>query len=226
MLGELTASIAHEVNQPLGAILTNGEAALRWLDRPSPDLGELRKLAARSMSDARRAADIIQRIRSMAVPGEAERVPILLSNVVEDSLAFLRPELSRHKVEQVLELMPQLPQVLADRVQLQQVFVNLAVNAIQAMAGRPERKLIIRIQSEPEGIKVEVEDTGPGIPSDNIDRLFGSFFTTKKNGMGIGLAICRSIIEAHGGRIRVANLGKGKGARFSFTLPTLPLGQA
>jgi signal transduction histidine kinase len=88
------------------------------------------------------------------------------------------------------------------------------------MAGRPERKLIIRIQSEPEGIKVEVEDTGPGIPSDNI------FFTTKKNGMGIGLAICRSIIEAHGGRIRVANLGKGKGARFSFTLPTLPLGQA
>jgi PAS domain S-box-containing protein len=226
MLGELTASIAHEVNQPLGAIVTNGEAALRWLDRPSPDLGELRKLAARSMSDARRAADIIQRIRSMAVPGEAERVPILLSNVVEDSLAFLRPELSRHKVEPVLELMPQLPQVLADRVQLQQVFVNLAVNAIQAMAGRPERKLIIRIQSEPEGIKVEVEDTGPGIPSDNIDRLFGSFFTTKKNGMGIGLAICRSIIEAHGGRIRVANLGKGKGARFSFTLPTLPLGQA
>jgi PAS domain S-box-containing protein len=227
MLGELTASIAHEVNQPLGAILTNGEAALRWLDRPSPDLGELRKLAARSMTDARRAADIIQRIRSMAVPGEAERAPIMLNNVVEDSLAFLRPELSRHKVEPVLELAPDLPPVSVDRVQLQQVFVNLAVNAVQAMAGRPVRTLTFRtIQAEPEYIKAEVEDTGAGIAPENIDRLFGSFFTTKKTGMGIGLAICRSIVEAHGGRILAGNLGNGQGARFSFTLPTSPIGQA
>jgi PAS domain S-box-containing protein len=219
-LGELTASIAHEVNQPLGAILTNGEAALRWLDRASPDLGELRKLATRSMTDARRASDIIQRIRSMAVPGETERVPILLNSVVEDALAFLRPELSRHKVEAVLQLTSDLPQVWADRVQLQQVVVNLAVNAVQAMTGEPERKLMIRtIQSDAEFIRAEIEDTGPGIPPENIDRLFGSFFTTKKSGMGIGLAICRSIVEAHGGRILATNLGNGRGARFSFTLP-------
>jgi PAS domain S-box-containing protein len=220
MLGELTASIAHEVNQPLGAILTNGEAALRWLDRPSPDLGELRKLAARSMTDARRAADIIQRIRSMAVPGEAERVPILLNNVVQDSIAFLGPELSRHKVEAVLQLEPNLPQVFGDRVQLQQVFVNLAVNAIQAMAGRPARQLVIRTQRSAQHlVKAEVEDTGPGIPPENLDRLFGSFFTTKKSGMGIGLAICRSIVEAHGGRILAANQVDHQGAQFSFTLP-------
>jgi PAS domain S-box-containing protein len=220
MLGELTASIAHEVNQPLGAILTNGEAALRWLDRPSPDLGELRRLAARSMTDARRAADIIQRIRSMAVRGEAERAPILLNNVVNDSIAFLGPELSRHKVETVLQLEPNLPQVFGDRVQLQQVFVNLAVNAIQAMAGRPARQLVIRTQRSAQHlVKAEVEDTGPGIPPENLDRLFGSFFTTKKSGMGIGLAICRSIVEAHGGRILAANQVDHQGAQFSFTLP-------
>jgi PAS domain S-box-containing protein len=220
MLGELTASIAHEVNQPLGAILTNGEAALRWLDRPVPDTGELRKLATRTMTDARRAADIIQRIRAMAVPGESGRIPIGLNAVVEESMTFLRPELSRHGVEAVLELAPELPQVLADRVQLQQVFVNLAVNAIQAMDGRSARRLSIRtVQSERHLVQAEVEDTGPGVAAENIDRLFGSFFTTKKSGMGIGLAICRSIIEAHGGRIQAANLSDGHGARFAFALP-------
>jgi signal transduction histidine kinase len=219
MLGELTASIAHEVNQPLGAILTNGEAALRWLDRPVPDIGELRRLATRTMTDARRAADIIQRIRAMAVPGDAGRAPIGLNSVVEESMTFLRPELSKHNVEAILELAPGLPQVVADRVQLQQVFVNLAVNAVQAMVGRSTRRLIIRTaKSDEDLVKGEVEDTGPGIPPQNIDRLFGSFFTTKKSGMGIGLAICRSIIEAHGGRIQATNLND-VGARFAFTLP-------
>jgi signal transduction histidine kinase len=219
MLGELTASIAHEINQPLGAILTNGEAALRWLDRPVPDIGELRRLATRTMTDARRAADIIQRIRSMAMPGDAGRAPIALNSVVEESMTFLRPELSRQNVEAVLELAHELPEVVADRVQLQQVFVNLAVNAIQAMIGRSTRRLIIRtIKSQQYQVSAEVEDTGPGVPPQNLDRLFGSFFTTKKTGMGIGLAICRSIIEAHGGRIHATNLNDA-GARFAFTLP-------
>jgi PAS domain S-box-containing protein len=223
MLGELTASIAHEVNQPLGAILTNGEAVLRWLDRPVPDVGELRKLAARSMTDARRAADIIQRIRAMAVPGDAGRVPIGINTVLEESMVFLRPELLRHDVDARLDLAQDLPEVLADRVQIQQVFVNLAVNAVQAMAGRSPRRLVIRTsQPQPDMVEADIEDSGPGIAPENLDRLFGSFFSTKKGGMGIGLAICRSIIEAHGGRIHATNLSSGQGSRFSFTLPASP----
>ena len=223
MLGELTASIAHEVNQPLGAILTNGEAVLRWLDRPVPDVVELRKLATRSMTDARRAADIIQRIRTMAVPGEAGRVPVAINTLVEESMVFLRPELSRHDVDARLDLAPDLPEVLADRVQIQQVFVNLAVNAMQAMAGHSPRQLVIRTsRPQLEMVKADIEDSGPGIAPENLDRLFGSFFSTKKGGMGIGLAICRSIIETHGGRIHAANLSSGQGSRFSFTLPASP----
>jgi PAS domain S-box-containing protein len=223
MLGELTASIAHEVNQPLGAILTNGEAVLRWLDRPVPDIGELRRLATRSISDARRAADIIQRIRTMAVLGEAGRVRLAINTLLEESMMFLRPELSRHDVDAELDLAPELPEVLADRVQIQQVFVNLAVNAMQAMAGRSPRRLVIRTsRPQPHMVKAEIEDNGPGVAPENLDRLFGSFFSTKKGGMGIGLAICRSIIEAHGGRIHAANLSGGQGARFSFTLPASP----
>jgi C4-dicarboxylate-specific signal transduction histidine kinase len=223
MLGELTASIAHEVNQPLGAILTNGEAVLRWLDRPVPDVVELRKLATRSMTDARRAADIIQRIRTMAVPGEAGRVRLAINTLVEESMVFLRPELSRHDVDARLDLAPDLPEVLADRVQIQQVFVNLAVNAMQAMAGHSPRRWVIRTsRPQPEMVKADIEDSGPGIAPENLDRLFGSFFSTKKGGMGIGLAICRSIIETHGGRIYAANLSSGQGSRFSFTLPASP----
>jgi PAS domain S-box-containing protein len=222
MLGELTASIAHEVNQPLGAILTNGEAALRWLDRPEPDLDELRALSTRAVADARRAADVIDRIRAMAVRTEPTYAAVALRGVVEDVTMFLRPELRRQNVEAVLELAPDLPDVFADRVQLQQVLANLAVNAVQAMAqpGRSVRRLTIRTaQVDVRTVSVEVEDSGPGIAAGHMDRLFQSFFTTKDGGMGIGLAICRSIIEAHGGSIRASNLTDGRGARFHFTLP-------
>jgi C4-dicarboxylate-specific signal transduction histidine kinase len=172
------------------------------------------------MSDARRAADIIQRIRSMAVPGEAGRVPLAMNTLLEESMMFLRSELSRHDVKAEFELAAELPEVLADRVQIQQVFVNLAVNAMQAMAGRSPRRLVIRTsRPQPYMVKADIEDSGPGISPENLDRLFGSFFTTKKGGMGIGLAICRSIIEAHGGRIHAGNLSSRQGARFSFTLP-------
>jgi PAS domain S-box-containing protein len=222
MLGELTASIAHEVNQPLGAILTSGETAMRWLDRPKPDLGELRALAARTVSDARRAGDIIGRIRSMALHGEPEQLPVALNDVVEEVTVFLAPELRRQAVHPTLDLAHGLPTVRGDRVQLQQVFANLAVNALQAMAGHEERRLLVRTMLvDHQTLRAEVQDTGPGIPEDQLEHLFQSFFTTKKGGMGIGLAICRSIIEAHGGRLGVVNLPGGRGARFYFTLPAL-----
>ena len=222
MLGELTASIAHEVNQPLGAILTSGETAMRWLDRPKPDLGEVRALAARTVSDARRAGEIIRRIRLMAAREEPELLPIALNDVVEELKVFLAPELRNQAVEATLDLTADLPAVRGDRVQLQQVFANLAVNALQAMAGTTERRLVIRTAlADPRTLHAEVEDTGPGVAEDQLDRLFHSFFTTKKGGMGIGLAICRSIVESHGGRIGATNLPGGRGAQFYFTLPAL-----
>ncbi len=219
MLGELTASIAHEVNQPLGAILTNAEAALRWLNRPDPDLDELRALSNRTAADARRAADVIRRIRSMATRTRPERSPLALNRVIEEIMLFLRPELMRQGVEASLDLAPDLPDIVADRVQLQQVFANLAVNAMHAMANGGERRLIIRTaRADAQTIRADVEDTGPGVATDHLSRLFQSFFTTKDGGMGIGLAICRSIVEAHGGQIEAVNL-PGHGAQFRFTLP-------
>jgi C4-dicarboxylate-specific signal transduction histidine kinase len=220
MLGELTASIAHEVNQPLGAILTSGETAIRWLDRPEPNLGELRALAARTVSDARRAGEVIRRIRSMASYGEPELVALALNDVVEEVMMFLGPELKRQAFQATLDLAPDLPCVRGDRVQLQQVLANLTVNALQAMAGQGEPRLLIRTaMTDPRTVCAVVEDNGPGIPPNQLHHLFQSFFTTKKGGMGIGLAICRSIVEAHGGRLEAVNLSGGAGARFRFTLP-------
>jgi PAS domain S-box-containing protein len=219
MLGELTASIAHEVNQPLGAILTTAETALRWLGRVQPDLDELRALSKRTIGDARRAADIIDRIRAMAMRHEVRQECLPLNGVVDDVLVFLGPELRRQSIATVLELESNLPDILADRVQLQQVIANIAINAVQAMDGCDERRLTIRTTLQDPGTTcVEIADTGPGIRPEQFPRLFQSFFTTKPSGMGIGLAVCRSIIEAHGGAIKAANL-PGGGACFRFTLP-------
>ena len=222
-LGELSASIAHEVNQPLAAIVTNGEASLRWLDRAEPDVGEARTLAARMVSDARRAADVIRRIRAMAARQSAGRELLSVNEVVAEALAFLQRDLQAKEVEASFDPAADLPPVEADRTQLQQVMVNLAINAEQAMVqhGVVDRRLAIRTGLATGGcIRVEVEDSGPGIPAELEGRLFDSFVTTKPNGLGIGLAICRSIIEAHGGRISAAN-GEN-GACFAFTLPAAP----
>ena len=224
MLGELTASIAHEVNQPLAAIITNGEASLRWLDRPEPDVAEVRALTVYTVADARRAADVIGRIRDMVVRTGTKPAPTAINKVIEEAVLFLRHEFQRLETEVLLDLAVGLPDLPGDRVQLQQVVVNLALNAVQAMAqsaGKPRRLTLRTALADAQALRVEVEDTGPGIPAENIDLLFDSFFTTKPDGMGIGLPICRSIIEAHGGRIAVANLPSLAGAKVTFTLPVL-----
>ncbi|NEV01037.1 PAS domain S-box protein [Bradyrhizobium uaiense] len=221
-LGELTASIAHELNQPLGAIATNCEAGLRWLDRPEPDLHEVNAAIRRSLADAQRSADIIARIRAMAARRVPERVLMSPHDVILEALQFLRHEVEWRGVTVSHIFSPEVPQVLADRTLLHQVIVNLAVNAMQAMAqiGTVERRITVRTSCLDGGaLRCSVEDSGPGIATDHLPRLFESFFSTKQGGMGMGLSICHSIIEAHGGRIGVDNGSIHGGARFFFTLP-------
>jgi PAS domain S-box-containing protein len=172
-LGELTASIAHEVNQPLAAITTNGDASLRWLARPEPDLEEVRALATRIVADARRAADVIARIRAMAAPQPPKHVPLSVNAAIEEAVRFLRHELSSHRVAADLDLAPRLPPVLADRTQLQQVLVNLAVNAMQAMTDHKTANPQVRVRTAAApggGVSIHVEDNGPGIAPDNVAR--------------------------------------------------------
>jgi PAS domain S-box-containing protein len=222
VLGEVAASIAHEVNQPLAAMTTNGETGLRWLDRPEPNVPKARELMQRILDDAGRAADIIARIRAMATGRPPQQIALALHDVIAESMLFLRHELQSEGVSVSLELAPALPQVTGDRTQLNQLVVNLVINAVQAMVrlGTGRRSICIRtVLSDPETVCCVVEDSGPGIDSAHIPRLFDSFFTTKDTGMGIGLSICRSIIEAHDGRIQADNKSVLGGARFSFTLP-------
>jgi C4-dicarboxylate-specific signal transduction histidine kinase len=217
-LGELTASIAHEVNQPLAAITANGEAALRWLRRTPPDIDRLRGLTEEMISDARRASDIVAHVRSMASPQVGLHERIALSGLVEEALALLSVQLAKCGTVAVLELQPDLPEILADPIQLQQVIVNLVLNAMQAMARRPQSRVLLRTWADGSEIYLTIEDNGPGIRAGDLERLFSSFFTTKADGMGIGLAICRTIMEAHGGAISASNLQTG-GACFQVRLP-------
>lgn len=222
MLGELTASIAHEVNQPLAAIAANGAAGMRWLARPDPDLAEVRELTESIVADTQHAADIIARIRAMAARREPGQTLLSLDDVIRDALLFLRQEVQARAVTISHHLAQAAPPVLGDRTQLQQVIVNLAINAMQAMAqtGGTRRKIAIStIVPDPDSVRCMIEDSGPGVKPEHLARLFESFFTTKEGGMGMGLPICRSIIEAHGGHINADNYSAEGGARFSFTLP-------
>ena len=221
MLGELTASIAHEVNQPLSAIMTNGEAGLRWLTRPRPDVEEAVANTTRIVADARRASDIIARIRSMATRSEPDQRALPLNALVEEAAQFLAHEVQGQSAALELELAGENPSVLADRTQIQQVVVNLIVNALQAMTetASSRREVSVVTSVAPDGmVMLSVRDTGPGIPAGNLANLFDSFFTTKATGLGMGLSICRSIVEAHGGEIHAKNLQDG-GAEVGFTLP-------
>jgi signal transduction histidine kinase len=221
ILGELTASIAHEVNQPLAAIVTHGDACVRWLNRDVPQLDEVHKALRLMINDSNRAAAIIHRIRAMASHQAPEQTLLSVDEVIREALTFLGHEVQLHGLTVTHHRNSVAPKVLGDRTQLQQVFVNLTVNAIQAMAPieTSRRTLVIRTTlSDPDTLCCTLEDSGPGIKPDHLDHLFDSFFTTKTAGMGMGLAISRSIIEAHGGRIRADNESAYGGARFSLTL--------
>ncbi|MBO9709552.1 MAG: PAS domain S-box protein [Caulobacter sp.] len=219
-LGELTASIAHEVNQPLAAIVTNGEASLRWLGRTEPDLDEARAAIQRMIDEGQRASDIISRIRAMSTKSAPEMADVPVGATIEDVTPLVRRELARHDVVLRLALAPDLPVIRGDRVQLQQVLINLMVNAIQAMEqpGVSRRDLTVRAGVQDGAVLVEVVDTGPGVPAERAGQLFNAFYTTKATGMGMGLSICKSIVEAHGGRIWV-DPAEGGGSAFRFTLP-------
>jgi C4-dicarboxylate-specific signal transduction histidine kinase len=220
MLGELATSIAHEVNQPLSAIVTNAETNLRWLSRDVPNLEKVGQLTARIAESARRASDIVQRIRGMAARREPERVPLDLNDVIDEALIFVRHETESRSIALVTKLGDRLPLVLGDRVQLQQVIVNLLINAVQALAlaGATHGRIELETSDTGDSVTFTIRDSGPGIAQDHLERIFGSFFTTKDDGIGIGLALCQSIIAAHGGTIAVSNHPDG-GAIFRFSLP-------
>lgn len=221
MLGELTASIAHEVNQPLAAIATYGEAGLRWLDRPEPELSQVRDIITRIVADAQRAAGVIARVRNMASHRKQDEEHLSLDELVADAVRFLSHEFLLHnvKVTHIPCIGP--TSVNADRIQLQQVIVNLAINAVQAIStsNSKRREVLIRTAVDGDQVRCSVEDSGPGITEEAVDHLFQSFYTTKDGGMGMGLPISRSIIEAHGGSMVFDNSASCGGARFYFVLP-------
>ncbi|MBO9714273.1 PAS domain S-box protein [Sphingomonas sp.] len=222
-LGELTASIAHEVNQPLAAIAASGQASLRWLDRPQPDLGEVAALATDIVADARRASEIIARIRGMAMKREPDPGAVDINAMIEEALLIVRHEAMARQVTIETRFAGGLPPAVADRVQLQQVIVNLALNAIQAIvaADPAERRItVVTARGGAGEIEVAVRDTGPGIAAEHLGHLFTGFFTTKEGGMGMGLPICRSILQSLGGSIAAEN--GPEGACFRFTLPVPP----
>ncbi|MEH2493928.1 PAS domain S-box-containing protein [Bradyrhizobium sp. AZCC 1678] len=219
-LGEMAASIAHEVNQPLAAVVTNAAACLRWLDREPANLKEARGTLRSIINDGNRAGEVIQRVRAL-VNKTTDRKALHINEVVNEVMSLVQHELFTHRVALRLELAPALPPVLADRIQLQQVILNLVINGIEAMQpvkDRP-RQLVIRTrQDETSQVLVTVSDCGVGVAAENADRLFDAFFTTKSSGMGMGLSICRSIVTAHGGRLSASG-NAGPGATFQFTLP-------
>jgi C4-dicarboxylate-specific signal transduction histidine kinase len=219
-LGELTASIAHEVNQPLAAVVTNAAACLRWLDREPANLKEARGTLRSIINDGNRAGEVIQRVRAL-VNKTTDRKALHINEVVNEVMSLVHHELFSHRVALRLDLAPALPPVLADRIQLQQVILNLVINGIEAMQqvkDRPRELVIRTLQDETSQVLVTVSDVGVGVAAENADRLFDAFFTTKSSGMGMGLSICRSIVDAHGGRLSASG-NTGPGATFQFTLP-------
>ncbi|CAB3801751.1 Adaptive-response sensory-kinase SasA [Pararobbsia alpina] len=222
-LGELSASIAHEVGQPLSAIVTNGEACLRWLGHKTPQPEEVRACVELMIAEGWRASEIVLRVRSLTKRDAPQKMPLELNDVVNEVVALVQSEVLNHRVALRLELVSDLPALFGDRVQLQQVLINLVMNGIQAMAdiGDGPRELLIESHRDDAGyVVVAVQDSGTGINPENADRLFEPFFTTKSNGMGMGLSICRSIIEAHGGQLWASN-NTGPGATFQFSLPSI-----
>jgi PAS domain S-box-containing protein len=219
-MGELTASLAHEVNQPIAAAITDANTCLRWLKRDNPDVEEAREAASRVVKDATRAAEVISRTRLLFKKGTQQWEPVDMNEIIREMLALMRSELTRHSVSVRAELAEGLPQITGDRVQLQQVLMNLMINSLDAMRDADgTRELAVKSQRGENGeLLVSVSDSGLGLPPQQAEQIFNAFFTTKPHGTGMGLRISRSIIESHGGRLWATD-NSPRGASFYLTLP-------
>ncbi|MDP9421647.1 MAG: sensor histidine kinase [Pseudomonadota bacterium] len=222
-MGEIAASIAHEINQPISGAITNANAALHWLAADPPNVGEVRKSLERIVKDGYRASDVIARVRALARKTPPRKDPLDINEAVGDVLALTERKLQSNGVKVTVRLSRDLPLIRADRTQVQQVICNLVVNGIEAMSstGRDHRQLSVITGPDSSGIFVEVRDNGAGFQAAERERLFQSFYTTKAGGMGMGLSLSRSIVEAHGGRLS-AEPNEPNGAIFRFTLPVEP----
>jgi len=228
MLGELSGSLAHELNQPLTAILSNAQAAQRFLAQGDGHLGEVREILGDIVEQDKHAGEVIRRLRVLLKKGEVDRQPMPLSDVVRDALELMRSDLVNRGVTVTTDLPPDLPPAIGDRVQIQQVVLNLVANACDAMEGleRRERRLEVRTEANgPSSLRVSIADRGPGLTPEESERVFEPFFTTKAHGMGLGLAVCRTIVTAHGGELRASSNQEG-GATFHFTVPLAAGGPA
>ena len=220
-IGELAASIAHEVNQPLAAVVANADACVAWLARDNPDLAEARAAAERTTQGATRASEVIGRIRSLINKTAAERARVEINQIIGEVVALAERQASKNEVSVEIDLAPNLSPIFGDRIQLQQVILNLMLNGIESMTGVSDRsrRLVIRSQmQDADQVRVSVEDSGSGVKAEIMGRLFEPFFTTRSQGIGMGLPISRSIIEAHGGRLW-AESTVNQGSVFQFTLP-------
>jgi signal transduction histidine kinase len=233
-MGQLTASIAHEVSQPIAATALNAQAALGWLGAQPPNLNEVRQTLGRIADDSKRAGDIISRIRALIKKAPPSTEGLDINEAILEVIALTRGEVVQSAVSVRMQFAEGLPFIQADRVQLQQVILNLIINAVESMRGASEgtRELLISTGRDAlsGGVLVSLRDSGPGLDPASLERLFDAFYTTKSSGLGMGLSICHSIIEAHGGRIW-AGANEPRGAVFSFTLPlerdkTFPAGYA
>jgi C4-dicarboxylate-specific signal transduction histidine kinase len=220
-MGQLAASIAHEVKQPLAGVITNAAAGLRWLARQPPIVEEVRNALGRIVKDGNRASEVIGRIRDLMTNAPPQKGDLDINEAILEVIGLTHSEVVKNSVSVQTQLAEDLPLIQGDRVQLQQVILNLIFNAVQAMSGvgeRPRELLIGTREDASNGVLVEVRDSGPGLPLESFDHVFEAFYTTKPGGMGMGLSVCRSIVEAHGGRIW-ASPTAGQGATFQFTLP-------
>jgi PAS domain S-box-containing protein len=223
-MGHLSASIAHEINQPIGAAITYANAASHWLDAQPPDLEEVRRALGLIMESNVRAGDVIDRIRALVKKAPPRKDRLEINETVLEVIALIRDEMAKNGISVRTQLAETLPAIQGDRVQLQQVILNLLINAVEAMSGMSEGLRELRIstaKTDSEGVLVAVRDSGPGLAPEGLERLFEAFYTTKPGGLGMGLSICRSIIEAHGGQMS-ATTNVPQGAVFQFTIPARP----
>jgi C4-dicarboxylate-specific signal transduction histidine kinase len=222
-MGQLTASITHEVNQPITAAVTYALAARRWLSADPPNFHEVDDALSRIVKEGNRAGEVVGRIRALIKKAPARKDAVAINDAILEVIALTRTEAANNSVSVRTQLAEGLPRVQGDQVQLQQVLLNLIINAVEAMrdVGEEERELLISTRNEPDGLSVEVRDSGPGFAPATLDRVFEAFYTTKPSGLGLGLSICRSIIEAHNGRLW-ASPNVPRGAIFRFIVPAHP----